>query len=602
MVSDLHWLRPAWLLALLPVVWLLWLAWRQHHRQQSAWRSQVDAHLLAHLVDQQAAGRQRWPLLLLAVGWLLVVVTLAGPVWQRVELPLYQSQQATVLVLNLSPSMTVRDESPDRLSRARHKIHDLITELKGSQLALLIYADSPFVAAPLTDDGQVILNMLPELSGDLMPPLGERADLAITRAGELLAGAGAAKGRILLITPGLGEKPEQALAAAKAVAKQGYSLNVLGLGSDAGGAFRDRWGRSQLSRHDSLGLAKLAATGHGHYARLSADDSDWQQLLSADLSAHKEAAEQGQNGQGQNNQWQEQGHWLLLLPLLLAPLTFRRGWLALLLTFGVSGALFIPTPAAASWLDWWQTPDQQASQAFAAGDYQAASAKFNDPAWAAAARYRAGDYQQAAAGFAASGGVDGQYNAANALARAGDYQQAVAAYDEVLKAAPEHENARFNRDLVAKLLQQQNQQNQQQEKQQGDQQQDNQGEQQQQQGEQQGNQGEPEQQDQSQSSDSQQQQGDQQQGEQQSEQQQDQQQHMDKALAEAEQQKAQQAEQKEAEQKPAEAQDEAQPVAATPITAEEQAREQLLRQVPDDHTGLLRARIYHHYRNSKAAQ
>ena len=31
------------------------------------------------------------------------------------------------------------------------------------------------------------------------------------------------------------------------------------------------------------------------------------------------------------------------------------------------------------------------------------------------------------------------------------------------------------------------------------------------------------------------------------------------------------------------------------MTAEEQTREQLLRRVPDDPTGLLRARIYYHY-------
>ncbi|MBQ1784958.1 MAG: VWA domain-containing protein [Gammaproteobacteria bacterium] len=561
MIDSLHWLRPAWLLALLPLLLLLLMAWRHQRHSASSWRNHIDPHLLGHLLLRQPGRRQRWPLLALAVGWLLAVIALAGPVWQRIELPLDDQHQPTVLVLNLSPAMSANDETPDRLSRARHKTHDLITALKGAAVALVIYADSPFVAAPLTDDGQVILNMLPELSGDLMPPFGDRADLALRRAGELLRGTAAASGRVILISNGLGDRPDDALAAAAELQQQGYSLSVLGVGSEAGVKLVDRRGRSYLSRRDGDGLAQLAEAGGGHYAPLTAGDSDWQTLLGSSsdglLGAALAPPGSGKDAALKGDQWQEQGHWLLLLPVALAALAFRRGWLGVVLACGLGSGLLVPSPAEASWRDWWQTPDQQASKAFEQGQYEAASSQFRDPAWAAAARYKAGDYQQAAEAFQAQGGVDGLYNAANALARAGDYQQALAAYDEALKQAPEHEDARYNRELVAKLLEQQ--QKQQDEQQQQDDQQ--------QQGEQQ-------------------QQGDQQQQAAEQQTRDQVQQQMDKALAE----------QQPGDEAQPQSGDAMQPQPAPPaMTAEEQTREQLLRRVPDDPTGLLRARIYYHY-------
>lgn len=622
-LDNLHWLRPWWLLALLPALALLLLAWRQQRLSHSAWRAHIDPHLLAHLLQQQPQRQRRWPLLLIAVSWLAAVVALAGPVWQRIELPLYQQTDPTVIVLNLSPAMTATDETPDRLSRARHKSHDLIEHLKGSQVALVIYADSPFVAAPLTDDGQVILNMLPELSGDLMPPLGDRADLALTQAVALLTSGGASYGRIILITNGLGDQPRQTLAAAAAAHQQGFQVNVLGVGSDAGVQIHDRRGRSYLSRRDQAGLEQLASAGGGHYAALSAGDGDWQSLLTttSDELLHG----QQQASELKADHWQENGHWLLLLPLLLAPLAFRKGWLALLITTGLGTAtLLTPAPAAAGWRDWWQTPDQQASDHYAQGDYQAAQQQFQDPAWAASARYQAGDYQQAAKDFAALGNADGLYNAANALARAGNYQQALATYDQALKADPDNQDATFNRELVAKLLKQQQQDSNQQSQngdsqQQGNGQQAQNGDNQQQQGnDQQSQNGDSQQQQandqQAQNGDSQQQQASDQQSQNGDSQQQqasnqqspngDSQQQQASDQQAGQQQLQQQLDQALAEQPQPQGEEQPSAQAATasngqPMTAEEQSRQQLLRSIPDDPTGLLRARIYQHYANQR---
>ncbi|WP_315980109.1 hypothetical protein [Aliamphritea spongicola] len=68
----------------------------------------------------------------------------------------------------------------------------------------MIYSDIPFVAAPLTKDAQVIEQMLPELTTGLMPVLGDRPDLAISEASQLLQRTGARSGRIILLTDSMG--------------------------------------------------------------------------------------------------------------------------------------------------------------------------------------------------------------------------------------------------------------------------------------------------------------------------------------------------------------------------------------------------------------
>ena len=66
----------------------------------------------------------------------------------------------------------------------------------GGDVGLVIYSDRPFTASPLTEDGEVIRQMLPELSTNLMPVLGNRADLAIAKATDLLKNAGASGGNL----------------------------------------------------------------------------------------------------------------------------------------------------------------------------------------------------------------------------------------------------------------------------------------------------------------------------------------------------------------------------------------------------------------------
>ncbi len=467
MPPDFHFIRPYWLLALIPLALLLWRLNRGNGAGR-AWTGLVDPHLLRHLLSHESARVRRAPLLLLALGWLLAVLALAGPAWERLPTPVYQAQSYRVLVLDLSPSMNAQDLRPTRLAQARFEILNLLRRDTEGQTALLAYGSEPFVVSPLTTDTDTIAAQVPSLETTLLPVQGgRRTDLALRHAADLLRQAGAPEGEVILVSDGV-DNPAAAGEAVRELNESGYRLSVLGMGTAKGapvpladgGFLKDADGAILLPRLDAAALAELAARGGGRYVQASADDQDIDALLPP---TPDEADQRSRKEQVRGDQWREQGPWLLLVLLPLAAMAFRRGWLSplLLLVF-----VLPPPPAQAfEWRDLWQRPDQRAARAYAAGEHQQAAETFRRPDWRAASRYQAGDYAGAVQELEGMQGAEHQYNRGNALARMGDLKQAIEAYDSVLAEVPAHTDARYNRDLLQRLLDKQQQQQQGQEQQ-----------------------------------------------------------------------------------------------------------------------------------------
>lgn len=463
MLADFHFLRPWWLAALLPCAWLVWRHLRAR-QQGGAWSRVCDPALLPFVLDGTSGTTRGRTSALLALAGTLVIVALAGPVWERKPTPVFRTDSALVIALDLSASMNAEDLKPSRLARARFKVADILRLRTTGQTALIVFAAQPFTVTPLTDDGDTLVAQLPALDTAIMPVQGSAPATAIARAGELLTQAGVRGGHVLLVTDGA---DDEAMAEAVARSEEApFQLSVLGVGTPegapipdaAGGFVKSAGGDILLSMLPRAPLAALAAAGRGTYVDISDDDSDIRQLLAfmdsarADQAAHEKDL--------RSNQWHEFGPWLLLPVLPLAALAFRRGLLVLAL------ALLLGLHAPGSRADWWLTPDQAGQRAFEDGRYDAAANKFTDPQWRAAARYRAGDYQSALSDLEAGRGAEVNYNRGNALARLGRYEEALAAYQQALKERPDDADAAHNKRLVEELLREQ--QKQQNSEQQGD--------------------------------------------------------------------------------------------------------------------------------------
>ena len=125
--AEFHFIRPFWLIALLPVIYLV-IVFYKRRSSDAGWDGLIAPHLLQALMLGQSKHASRLPLLLLACAWLFAVGALAGPTWERLPQPVYQASIDQVVILDLSPSMTRTDVQPDRITRARFAVSDLLQQ------------------------------------------------------------------------------------------------------------------------------------------------------------------------------------------------------------------------------------------------------------------------------------------------------------------------------------------------------------------------------------------------------------------------------------------------------------------------------------------
>lgn len=447
-----EWLRPLWLLAVPVLAWLLWRLWHRE-RQSGRWQLLLPAAFHQALLKGGSGRSSKLPWLALGLAWLLAVLALLGPSWQRVEQSNQKPADPLVVLLELTPQMLATDGRPNRLEQTRRKLLDLLEARRDAQTAIIVYAGSAHSLVPLSDDLATSRNLLEALKPSLMPEPGRRADLAVARALQLLDQAQLGQGRLLLITSALSEEERSGIQ--QALQKRSVPLLILGVGSREGapvvqedGSFlKDSHGAILIPRLDARGLQETAENHGGRYASMRLDDEDLRRLGLLDSPQTMRAA--GEPTQLDSHV--DQGYWLLLPLLLLAACAGRRGWL-----FCLPLLLMLPPQSSHAFGldDLWLRPDQQGQRLLQAQRPAEAAQRFVDPQWQGKALYEAEDYAAAAERFAKGDSAADHYNRGNALAKAGELEAALDAYEQALERQPELAAAQHNKALVEQALRQ----------------------------------------------------------------------------------------------------------------------------------------------------
>ena len=421
------------------------------------WEKIVEPHLLQFLATTPATQKTSLLPWIMCFAGTLLLLALAGPVWEKVPQPLLQKSQARVLVLDLSFSMLATDIKPTRIDRARFKLEDLLKRFVEGDTALIAYAGEAFVISPLTHDPATIAALLPGLHPNIMPVPGSRAEQAFSLAANLLSRSKSGSGHIVWITDGIEGQDFAALE--NTVGRNRLSILAVGTESGSpvalseGGFLKDKNGAIVIPKLNSQPLEKLADIKQGSFTVLSIDDRDVEGIIEAETTATDFIEDEQLRS---SDKWDEEGPWLLLLALPLAASLFRRGLLfswSLLVLFGISS---LPNSAQAfGWDDLWLRTDQQAEKLFQEGAEKDAAQLFENPEWKGTAAYRTGDYEKAIEEFSRKDRPLTNFNRGNSLAFAGRLEEALAAYEKVLAENPKHEDALFNHDLIEKILQEQ---------------------------------------------------------------------------------------------------------------------------------------------------
>lgn len=463
-MSEFHFLRPEWLWLLVP--WLIALPWlRSHMHKRNNWQQLIAPHLSQRLLQGKVTQTSNLPFYAVVVGVLITIISLAGPSWQRIAVPLFNQDQGAVIVLDASMQTRAQDTNPDRFTRLSFKAIDIVNQFNAGQLGLIAYAGDAFTVTPLTRDGATILQSLRVLTPEVMPTPGNDPTLAMREADRLLTAAGYAEGEIIWLTSGISQRDMEDLR--QFFRNNNHRVSVLAAGTTEGAPirdsqgdlFRDASGRVVIARLIPEYLQRISAETGGRYVAATVDNSDILEITEFSRSENdvSESAQQGE-------QWRDAAPWLALLLIPLVLLAARKGavWSILLLI------LFIPKPVIAQQvleaeqtekISTWNLPfsnrEQYAEAQFRAGDYKRAAENFSNPMAQGMAWYRAEEYANAAASFAQVDSAEGYYNLGNALARLGELESALSAYEQALLDRPNWPEAQENYELVKSLLEQQ---------------------------------------------------------------------------------------------------------------------------------------------------
>lgn len=327
-MQSFRFLYPAWLLALIPL-WasIAWMAFR--HARDGSWSQVIDASLLA-AIRLEGGARGSAPWWILGLVWTLAVVALAGPAWEREESPAFRSPQDWIVLLDLSPSMAARDVTPDRVTRARYVVEDILSAARDARVGLIVFGGDSHAVTPLTSDVETVRALLKPLAPDIMPVAGDLLAPALDAAAGLLKSVASRDAQVIVLTDGFSD-PSAALKSAGQLRAQGTSVHVIGIGSangapvpeDNGSFSRDAQGQPVLVKLPTDLLQHVAAAGGGEYTALGGE----RQLILS-LQEHRSSNDtSGEKiGDVELNAWRNEGIWLLPPLLLLAALLARRGW------------------------------------------------------------------------------------------------------------------------------------------------------------------------------------------------------------------------------------------------------------------------------------
>jgi Ca-activated chloride channel family protein len=432
-----HFLRSYWLLALAPLLGILVILYRYSKSPLSSpdrqdWEKICDPHLLDYLFPITQEHPPYWGAMITRIGLLgsLMIVALAGPTYEKTDLPEARNQSAWMIVLNLSPSMYKTDINPTRMARAQFKLLDFLKKNPDHLFGLIVFSEEAYPIIPLTQDTATLENILPHLTPQIMPTPGYHIQAALQEAERLFEAFQFKNKNILLLTD------ENANDAAENTAKR---LKTKGIYT------------SVLALQSSSTLQTLAHAGGGVFQTAHlADDDDLTMISQAATATFQQKTDTHPD---KKTLWHDCGPFItvLLIPLFLSLLIL---WKNNLFYFVLLLLLTLPSPHVKANIRHIIT-EQRAAEALKQGKTDFPDETFSDPRWKAALYYKKMDYLNAQRLLKDQSDEESRYNYANTLAHLGKLKEAINIYEEILHQDHTQTDALWNKKLLEDFLQKQ---------------------------------------------------------------------------------------------------------------------------------------------------
>ncbi len=416
---EFHFLRPWCLIFLIPIMILIYKK-INISESLSSWSFVCDKKLLDFLLIKNKQKRIISFKTLIYTGLVCATIAGAGPAWKKADIPTFVPENPTMFVLSMTQEMQLNDVSPSRLMRAKYAIVDIVQNVKNAQFGLEVYTKEPYIVSPITDDANIITNIMPQVTPDIMPDFGDRIDRAIELAVQKLKETGFNDGNIILFASDVGHRLDWTLKSAEKALSLGYDVNVVDV---------------SYSGSDKLEL--LAKKGGGMYLKLR--ENNLNSLIKKLSDVNKKRMMMNKNMQ---TQYLDYGYYLLIIPLLCLLPLFRRGFLCLF-------ALLFAFNAEASFL---LNNNQEGFRLFNQEKYDEAYKKFDNPLWKSISLYKQNKLEEALQDIEKLNDEKSLYNKGVILTKLCKYDEAKKVFETVVKNFSDNDDAKFNLMAIEKLF------------------------------------------------------------------------------------------------------------------------------------------------------
>ncbi|HPI20970.1 MAG TPA: VWA domain-containing protein [Candidatus Kapabacteria bacterium] len=233
--------------------------------------------LVSQLASETSIAKRNIKFIIISLAFAIIIFGLANP---QLGTKLVEAKREGIdlmIALDLSNSMKAEDIAPSRLERAKLSISNLIDNLQGDRIGLIVFAGDAYLQLPMTADYSAAKLFLSSIDYDIMPVQGTAIGKAIDLATESLSKEENAKKKALIIITDGENHDDYPVESASVASKKNIIIHTIGFGSLEGapipiytngiksGFLKDNNGTVILSKADAATLEKIATVANGKF-------------------------------------------------------------------------------------------------------------------------------------------------------------------------------------------------------------------------------------------------------------------------------------------------------------------------------------------------
>lgn len=277
-----------YLLLVLPIVFAIYMLARYSRKRKLARYGRPE--MLDNLMPEASKYKPAIKIILILLAIASLIIALARP--RHGEKEVTESREGIEIMIAVDVSRSMLASSTDdpkgisRLDRAKYLFGNLINSLENDKVGLVVYAGSPQLQLPITNDFLSAKIYINDLSTSMIKEQGTDIGAAIDMALQGFSPNEDVNKAIILLTDAEDHEQQAEVIADKA-AQAGVQVNVIGVGTAKGGVIplnndrsdflKDDSGTPVTTRFNADAARKIAEKGNGNY--INGNDSDAAQQM-----------------------------------------------------------------------------------------------------------------------------------------------------------------------------------------------------------------------------------------------------------------------------------------------------------------------------------